>query len=1314
MAISIEEKKRKIKETRSRAVQQKINLLWARDGSTSPEIESSSEEDDFNLSQLFGGSKSSQIDWTQLGVEGLIRCYYEIIYKINGKVRNNPITNNRENPNGGAAQNTAYQRSDLTTTAEQVMSGTAYKSGYFVGNAAGFEGKAESGITINQQAAKGEYDYTSSTFLDNRDKVLIGGSYSYPPNDTNQTIGKINDALSIIGDKSPLGPITGEIEEGGSAPSYTTIIPDTILGNRFADVINYSSTSGGYGTEGEWQNGSYSFGNGSYDFENNLTIAQDQATGGTRPPGYQYIHRDYYDSNLDTLLQDIKNKLQEVWQFIEYTKVNYDNFFMNPSVIPGRDDNWSQQVGWQASITNMISIIDTYLTDKVGKNRLELDALIIGLKTSLNNIITTLSTMASQIDTVFGNDVSDASTLYGFRTLWIKNLIDVQNGGSKITLVSIGSSIEDADKKIAQTEESFGIIGVTLKEDSFSTQKYWDKGIATPIIGGIETHMSLDQRQYLDDEQTIVNEDYLQMIPDGLILAWEETAHATAYTVYKSNDYDPISGTGTWIALIPSGQTYTIENIDINTGKVLSYYIDYDVDFEAEENPYYKVQAFDIGQKATNNWWWYGATSEISDAKSADDFISTPSSGTNIPGMSGPPPARPDELPDYLFKYATIKLGSQSTDSPINKTYKSDVEFDSIGSNLEVFVNGVLKHKTDDYIILNSTDIQFLTPTNPTDKITLIVYFGSSSGSGSWKAPVATMAQRPSINNNDGDVILVLENNTLYSWDESEGQWYEIKGAGSSLTHTDLSDMPDTNGLNADHDARYPRREEVNTLLSTLQTQLDNLSYLIPDNAIPLTAHLTITNTPYYTGYLSGGQVNTFRTLSAYQQYNKIVVGDLFVLESTNKSAEFSDADKGVFSLYINDTLADSINLGDRFIESERGQQQSWTPYISPLGKIEIISIAPYNNFGQYQKCDFKLNISKTSLTPGENKINLYHIVNGETRSVPDFIFFWDATPTNIFFDNYVLTESLLGSQKYLSGVRYYSIGDKLNLQFTAQSLFNNTYIKGAQIEANCSELGVTPFSFDYTSQYTTTDGIAPVTPNTLMPIIYKNSISLNQINIYSTSPIIKLKGNQPHRSIENTKLFQNVLINTWTKAADDKHEYFIDEKYRLPVEEYNTTPANYQDLWNSRIILGNKDLLLYDKKLAYPGINFLSGYYPNQTINYSGLTGERHYIRAFIDSGEPHNNGIFTIKDNIFDNQYIKIMMKLSGQTGWLDLKKPYNEADFHGADNDGCLVEYSGNNFKWTSGGYSTALSGYMIILRVTMSSAYAPPIEEISINW
>ena len=67
----------------------------------------------------------------------------------------------------------------------------------------------------------------------------------------------------------------------------------------------------------------------------------------------------------------------------------------------------------------------------------------------------------------------------------------------------------------------------------------------------------------------------------------------------------------------------------------------------------------------------------------------------------------------------------------------------------------------------------------------MVVYFGSSSSSssGSWKDPVATIDQRPTIGNSDGDVILVLENNSMYSWDANEENWYEISANKKFITH---------------------------------------------------------------------------------------------------------------------------------------------------------------------------------------------------------------------------------------------------------------------------------------------------------------------------------------------------------------------------------------------------------------------------------------------------------------------------------------------------------------------------------------------------
>ena len=92
-------------------------------------------------------------------------------------------------------------------------------------------------------------------------------------------------------------------------------------------------------------------------------------------------------------------------------------------------------------------------------------------------------------------------------------------------------------------------------------------------------------------------------------------------------------------------------------------------------------------------------------------------------------------------------------------------------------------------------------------------------------------------------------------------------------------------------------------------------------------------------------------------------------------------------------------------------------------------------------------------------------------------------------------------------------------------------------------------------------------------------------------------------------------------------------------------------------------------------------------------------------DAGTPHLSGELALTGwtlSSFDttgSPRAKVEIKLPTQTGWLDLGKAYNAGTFTGVDGDGCRTSESGDDFGWTAGGFSTAASGYMYIIRITL---------------
>ncbi|MFW6226213.1 MAG: hypothetical protein ACOC3V_04590, partial [bacterium] len=165
-----------------------------------------------------------------------------------------------------------------------------------------------------------------------------------------------------------------------------------------------------------------------------------------------------------------------------------------------------------------------------------------------------------------------------------------------------------------------------------------------------------------------------------------------------------------------------------------------------------------------------------------------------------------------------------------------------------------------------------------------------------------------------------------------------------------------------------------------------------------------------------------------------------------------------------------------------------------------------------------------------------------------------------------------------------------------------------------------------------------------------------------------------------------------------------------------NNIPSQRSSVWNSQNSLQQGDALLFINKLMYANIDFTNNYKPLQTVNYSSFTGPQTYFRTFYkhtarNGGKIQINGV-TVQD-ITTNR-ILIDIKLPTETGWLSLNKNYDVSEFTGSDGDGCLLKVEGNDFHYSSGTFSTANSGYMIVVRITLPNTDVPHIEYMEVKW
>lgn len=1368
MALTVDEMKEKVKKKRSQAITGLINVIKTRDGSTSPPIEGQKDVDDFNLSMLFGASQNENIDWNNPGVEGLIRIYYHIIKEINGTDRDNIITNTN-------TSNTV--NSSLNVAANKLLDGSFADSGFFK--------------NVNNKPV---FDTSSNSFTSNRES---------PNDDYSTSIRQIVDDIILdLGNKSSLGPHSITTSNSQAWENY---IHDSIMGHRWSDVYPEAFIPGDpiYGDHDSdpltpdeiigYEDDDYVFGNGNYDKDDTINPSQ-------KPSNWELIdHADYWSDTIETNLSNLVSDLTSLITYIQYSKTSNEDYFTNPNVILGRDESpqFNTQDGWISTIQGVIDNSQLILDElsnypsysnsngefTQASRRSIMNSLVENLKSSISGFDNYLDSIVSTLQGEFGS-VSDPNTLRGLRFLWVKNIID-PNDGSKTSLNGLGTAIDVMESNISKAESEFGLYGLGPSE--------W---IPTPNIAGIEAY-------YLPNTTT------LELEPVGYLLAWEGQDHVTGYNVEKSTDWD--GNTGTFSLILPTGNSYTVEEIDANTGRVLTYYIDEDVDILGGEKPYYRVKAFDNGGSGDSSRT--AAQSATGDPKNVDDF---PGGGETVPAIPGAEPTPdpitvpeiPDTVPEGTLIWTTILERDDAIDVD-HKQYQSEVPFDSSGTNLVVYVNGELRNRGsgEDYTIIDYTTIEFNSPIQTGDEITMNVFIRNPDEPiTSWKDPVDTFIQLPQQVNSDGDLRLVKDVNEIYRWDGDTNTWIlisassgdawgqpvdtigDLPGTGNdgevrfiiseqsfyyynasqsqwlnvaaqsmrwkdpvntvgdltssgnttgdvrlvlsesklylwdgsqwspivadlgsiTITHSDLADMPDLAGIIADHDERYYTEDEIDITVSDLQTQIDALLNLVPSDADELDGTFRYSGTIFRTGYLSHNGGN-FVTLVPEQQFTRITKDPNFILTNPD-TTQFNDADKGVLRLYINDVEVDNFDLAAAFNESERNDGQTYPPVTASGGFLQIVEVTPYASYPTYQKGEFRIEIESVDLVPGENKIKLIHELQSGNRETEDLIIFWDNFTSQIGFQSIGVQHETISSTKYISGIRHYDIGDQLRIHFSALRLFDNTYTMPNQVKIDPNNFASDDYYINYQSPGSS--GVAQPEPGEVLQ--YNNIITISNQDVYKVNPRLALTGYDPHgpSDIFYTP-YLNILVNTYGVKSNDKNEYFVDEYYRLSETNlYDTIPTVINEWWNSQNILTTGQLQVYDGKLIYPKTNY-SVFLPSQSVNYSGFSGSRYYIRVFKDLN-PHNNGTFFIEGYNINDGNVKIELKLPSQTGWLDISKQYNTADFTGIDGDGCLINRSGYYLEWTSGGFSTADSGYLVVVRITMLNSNAGSISQISIDW
>lgn len=682
-----------------------------------------------------------------------------------------------------------------------------------------------------------------------------------------------------------------------------------------------------------------------------------------------------------------------------------------------------------------------------------------------------------------------------------------------------------------------------------------------------------------------------------------------------------------------------------------------------------------------------------------------------------------------------------------------------------VYLNGVLQTINDDYFELSPTSIEFVDPVAPGEEVTVIIleaaeitnqdvdvvkYFRED-----YDVTAVTDREYFTVNHEyivgAGELLVYLNgqlqrvNNDYYEIDNHTIRFHDPVQLGDLVTFIVIKGViPGTGSLGAQYATDLKLGNPSDTSwndgyipLSASMTTADAIDGLneallqfIPDPPRPLSSSSLVPNIEMYSGYVSADNSNIETYPGDYVDY--IIYERSFDL--TIDKEEFSDADNGLLELYMNGSLLDSFDLAGAFVEDNRNGSQILGKYGSVAGgaaknvgsisfagglrmstnsNIHIMSVKEYNDFSGYQVGNILIKIFNQNVRDGYNSVVIHHKLGNSVRMSETFKFFMDDSSSHpSFIGTQTLTPQPISSQKYLSGVRYFSIGDEFRVKVNISNLFFRAYV---DTPFTYEMVGMKVKEIDYDDA--AIEGVSSI-PKINDIIEYDDTLKIDKYNEYSIDSRGLIRtytpiGEKDSYSYESL----NIMINTYTNGSTNLIEYFHDETFRLPSGDYDTLPPARSGAWDSTQPLTINDAIIFDKKLQYANIDF-SDYLPSQAVNYSLYDQEQYYFRSFYKP-VPRNNGKIImggIHYHYLKNSKIIIDIKLPMQTGWLSLNNYYDVSDFTGADGDGCLVDYDDEEhaFYYSSGTFSTANSGYLVIMRITFLNSTSSPVSYLEMEW
>lgn len=588
----------------------------------------------------------------------------------------------------------------------------------------------------------------------------------------------------------------------------------------------------------------------------------------------------------------------------------------------------------------------------------------------------------------------------------------------------------------------------------------------------------------------------------------------------------------------------------------------------------------------------------------------------------------------------------------------------------------------------------------------------SASGGDTWKV----------IDPSTGDTLTASGEDTL---NVTAGTGISVTGTTPDTltianTITTLDDM--TIGTPTDTswaDGIFSSWSSATNAADALDEISETMSYLAPADASSLDGGtLAASGTTKYTGYLSAGAAVYNFGEGAGTSVSYIISDATFSLVSPSTSTTFNKADEGTLKYNLNGALNDSYDMAAAFNESNRAGSQVYPPATGAAGNLRVDSVGWYNSFPKWQKGNATILVVPGDLLDGYNYFTMVHDLDTDQTSATYQVFYDNASPSRAI-STPTISENT-PAWKYLSGVKMYDNGSTWNLSTALTDCFKNVYKRPP-----CTLAGtvtISPSSIDINDA--SVSGVSSPPNRTDTMTVTNRVVTAAAASTRSTNLRFTATHASPYTSnaASSTSASANRLYDSYGTTSTAIYEYFDDENRRLAAGAYDSVPGSITGAWTSSTTLSNGMCQVYNGSLRYPTTNFSSGYLPTGNPDYSSFSGDQVYYRAFYHAATPHSSGSLELAGLVnadvdpVGSGDVNVEIKLPTQTGWLDLGTSYDSGTFSGSDGDGCRVSQSGDDWAWTAGTFTTADSGYMYILRITIknSAKSITQIRELGTGW